>query len=287
MRIIKRFVLTVALMLGCMASFGLPSTQAQDVEISGPLAGAPAVMHLRVYREGRFQVKPAVAMTLQDEFDRAILFGGELNYNIFDFLGVGVWGAYAGIHITTGLTDEVEDKGLSNDRNILSLPDRRLFDDQIGEIQWIAAPQAVFTPLRGKLGIFEELFVDTDFFVFAGVAIVGVEERADVNKIPTCDELTEVCRQSQRERTSRVAIAPTFGVGLSLYFAEFMAMTIEWRGLPFAWNTSGTDESGDPRGDFPDDQIDSDDHLFKFNHLVSLGFAFYLPLDATISHTEN
>jgi len=290
MRIMKRFVLTVTFVLGIVAFFETPSTQAQEVEISGPLAGAPAVMNLRVYREGRFQIKAAAAMTLQDEFDRAILFGGELNYHLFDFLGIGAWGAFAPVHITTGLTDEIQDKGLSNDRNVLSLPDREKFPDQIGQIQWIAAPQATFVPLRGKLGIFEELFVDTDFFVFAGVAFVGLKERGDVAKdvcrAPEPTTADRRCLDTQTNREPRVAIAPTFGVGLSLYLIEALSMTIEWRGLPFAWNRSGTDESGHSRGDFPDGQINSDDWLFTLNHLVSIGFAFHLPLDAKISHTE-
>jgi hypothetical protein len=64
-------------------------------------------------------------------------------------------------------------------------------------------------------------------------------------------------------------------------------MTIEWRALPFAWNTSGTDESGDARGDFPDDVIDDKDHLSHFNHLMTLGFAFYLPTEPSRSHMDD
>jgi hypothetical protein len=290
MRVIKRFVLTVTFVLAIMAFYETPSTQAQDVEISGPLAGAPAVMNLRVYREGRFQIKAQAAMTLQDEFDRAVIFGGELNYHLFDFLGIGAWGGFAPLHISTGLTDEIEEKGLSNDRNVLSLPSRQGFPDQIGKIQWIVAPQATFIPLRGKLGIFEELFVDTDFFVFGGVAFVGLEERDDVARgrcsAPPGTPVSRECINTQTARASRMAIAPTFGVGLSLYFIEALSMTVEWRGLPFAWNASGTDESGHPRGDFPDGQINSDDRLFKLNHLVSIGLAFHIPIDAKISHTE-
>ena len=91
---------------------------------------------------------------------------------------------------------------------------------------------------------------------------------------------------SQSERDSRVAIAPTFGAGLSLYLGNWVAMTLEWRALPFAWNTSGTDESGSSKGDFPDGKIDSDDQLSHFNHMFSLGFAFYLPTEPGLSHMD-
>jgi hypothetical protein len=63
-------------------------------------------------------------------------------------------------------------------------------------------------------------------------------------------------------------------------------MTIEWRGQPFAWNTSGTDESGAPQGDFPDEQVDERDRLSHFNHMITLGFAFYLPTEPGLSHTD-
>ena len=94
------------------------------------------------------------------------------------------------------------------------------------------------------------------------------------------------CRPSQSDKTSRVAMAPTFGVGLSLYMTDFLAMTLEWRALPFAWNTSGTDESGAPQGDFPDEQIDDRDRLSHFNHIMTLGFAFYLPTKPGHSHMD-
>jgi hypothetical protein len=287
-RMMKRFAITMLVALGSMAFLGLPTSLAQEVQISGPLAGAPAVMDLKVYREGRFSIKLAASMTLQDEYDQAVFVGGELAYHIWDFLGIGVWGGFAPdpFHITTSLTDQIKSKGIPGSRNLLSLPTGAKFPDQIGKINWIVAPQVTFIPLRGKLGIFEELFVDTDFYIFAGVAIIGLTERADASSLAGVCANTPVdqaCKNSQTARKSPVTVAPTFGVGLSFFFVDYLSMNLEWRGLPFAWNTSGFDESGSPKGDFPDRKINSDDELFQFNHMISLGFTFYLPLDATIT----
>ena len=41
------------------------SSSAQSLSVEGPLAGAPAVMKLRLYREGRFSVGLASGMTLR------------------------------------------------------------------------------------------------------------------------------------------------------------------------------------------------------------------------------
>jgi len=288
MKKMTHFVLVLMVALSVAATIDLPKAEAQDLEISGPLAGAPAVMRLRIYREGRFQIKAMGAMTLQDEFTRAMLFGGQLTYHITDWLGIGVWGGFAPVQFDTSLTEQIQKKGQTNDRNVLSLPRRQNFPDQIGKIKYIIAPQVVFIPLRGKLGMFESLFVDTDFFVNGGVGIIGVEERADVD-VTTCrgvgDPTFPTCVNSQAQRTSRVAIAPTFGVGLSFYFTDYLAMTWEWRAFPFSWNTSGTDEGGSG-SDFPDGRVNSDDYIFHFNHLASVGFAFYLPTEPELSYYD-
>ena len=267
-----------------------PQARAQEIEVEGPLAGAPAVIGLRVYREMRFQIQLHSSMTLQDEYSRAVMLGGQLMFHPTDWLGIGAWGGFSLAQIDTALTDEVSKKGQTNEVNVLSLPDAGAFSDQLGRIKWVGAPEVQFIPLRGKLGLFEKLFIDTDLYVFGGVAFVNVEERLNVDgscKGAPNSRLTsqiDGCSLTQADRTARVAMAPTFGVGLSLYMTDFLAMTIEWRALPFAWNTSGTDESGSSRGDFPDDAIDENDRLSHFNHMMTLGFAFYLPTEPGHSH---
>ena len=49
---------------------------------------------LRLYREKRIEVAPAASFTLLDEYQRTILFGARLNYNITDWLAIGAWGGY-------------------------------------------------------------------------------------------------------------------------------------------------------------------------------------------------
>jgi hypothetical protein len=107
---------------------------------------------------------------------------------------------------------------------------------------------------------------------------VGVEERADVdNRDGACGD----CLDSQLARASRVAIAPTFGAGLTLFANDWISLAFEWRGIPFAWNTSGTDESSET-GEFPDDIVDSQDRIFHFNHMFVFGVGFYLPASVRV-----
>jgi len=258
---------------------------AQDVQITGPLAGAPAVRRMRIYRDGRLQLKPSVSFSLQDEFSRAIFFGAEANYHFMDWIGVGLAGAFAPVQIDTDLTTEISRNGVVTDRNRLSLPSADGFDQQIATWNWWLAVQAVFIPLRGKLALFQNFFLDTDFFITAGFALAGLEERANV-AAGTCDRLEsgaipEDCLDSQTARSNRIAPTGTFSIGLSVYANDFFGITLEYRAMPFAWNTSGFDnKNSNGNADNPDGRIDSNDRNLQFNQMFTIGFTFYLPTEA-------
>jgi outer membrane beta-barrel protein len=274
-----------------------PKVDAQEVQVTGPLAGAPAVRHMRIYRDGRFQIQPSFGVTINDSYARSMFVGVQLGYHFTDWLGLQAFFNYDVYSPATGLTDQISSRGVTADVNRLSLPSPAGFKDQIGKINYLAGLQATFIPLRGKLSLFQALFVDTDFYLFGGVAFAGVEERADVlhsasapNPCLNARMTTQPCLDTQSARASRMAIAPTFGVGLSMYFTNYMAMTLEYRAFPFKWNTSGTDERGlnkervsDNSGEFPDGQINEADRIFQFNQMFTLGLAFYLPFQGEIT----
>lgn len=283
--------LVALLGIACVSPLLISSqAEAQVIHFKGPLAEAPAVKGLRLYREKRFVLKPHFSFSLQDEYSRTLGIGLTANYHLFDWLGLGFWGMFGAAHITTNLTDEVQAAGQTTERNALSLPSRQRFSDQIGKIQWAFTPQVTWIPLRGKIALFQKFFVDTDFYVFGGGGFVGVEQRADT-AAGTCatapvldasgnptDAESEACIQSQTARTSSLQFAPTFGAGLSAYINDWIGVYLEWRGLPFAWNTGGTDERGeDPRNEFPDGVIDGEDSIFRFNHFVNVGVSFAIP----------
>ena len=271
-----------------------PRAQAQDVEITGPLAGAPAVRRMRIYRDGRFQVQPTFSFTLNDEFVRTMMPGIQIGYHITDWLGLQAFIDYGAVSLDTGLTDQIKQNGQTTDNNRLSLPQAGNFDKQVGQIKFLTGVQATFIPLRGKLSLFQALFVDTDFYLFGGVAFAQVEERADVTTgicaAGSMDFDTDACNDSQIATAKRIQLAPTFGAGLSMYVTDFMGITLEYRAFPFKWNNSGTDEGGtnenrdsDKNGEFPDGRIDDADRFFHFNQMFTLGLAFYLPVRSEVT----
>lgn len=294
-------LMSLALTLGV----GVASqASAQEVQITGPLAGQPAVRHMRVYRAGRFNVMPTLGYTLQDEFARALFVGLEANYHFLDWIGVGIWAAYNPADIDTDLTSQITQTGQTTDRNRLSLPQAGPstgrpdagFSHQIGHIRWAVSAHLIFVPLRGKLSLFQAVFVDTDLYIFAGIALWGIEERASIDAAgaaacATADgtgQSSGACIDTQLARASRVAPAPIFGLGLSLYANSWFGVSLEWRASVFSWNPSGTDESGhdshgQPGSGFPDRVLDGSDSRTTFTHMVQLGFVFNLPPDATVT----
>lgn len=264
------------------------TAQAQEIFLTGPLAGAPAVRQLRLYREGRFELAPNATFTLLDEYQRTILLGLRINYNFTDWLAFGVWGAYGGlIQLPTALSEEIQTVNEQR-RAEPDDPDTQLalrltgnnigpdFTEQLAGIDWVAAPQLTGVPFRGKIALFQSIYIDTDLYFFAGPAFIGLKERGDCEA--NCDE------PATFELASRVAIAPTFGFGLTFYVNKWNALGFEWRGMPFAWNLAGIDVAGDGRDEeFPDTTITGADQQFRFNQMLTVSWNFYLPTEYRIS----
>ncbi len=159
------------LLVGDGLRSGTHSASAQEVQVTGPLADAPAVMRLRLWRENRLQLEPFFAFTFGDDYSRSLIFGGEARYSFLDWLGIGIWGGGSFVHLNTDLTRQVRDKGVTTNRNRLSLPSRENFPDQIGRLDWLAGVDVHFTPFRGKLAMFQKGFVDADLDFFIGPCV--------------------------------------------------------------------------------------------------------------------
>ncbi|MCL2824176.1 MAG: hypothetical protein FWD57_09310 [Polyangiaceae bacterium] len=285
------------------------TASAQEIQLTGPLAGAPAVRELRWHRNKRFEIAPAVSFSLLDEYQRTLFVGARLQYHLTDWLGLGVWGAFGVVNFNTGLTDEIDkvnktrwgtefdrDHSTRIDRNSSILSVGYDFPSQLGKISWVVAPQVTAVPFRGKLAIFEKIFVDTDVYIFAGPAFVGVEERATYSAAqladptksvydPTCIDKPQDCRPIKSyPMATRLAIAPTFGGGITFFTGQWGGIGVEYRAIPFSWNNSGFDsKGGPPDGNGPDFIVDEKDRQLRFNQMITLSFSVFLPTQIKIS----
>jgi hypothetical protein len=286
---------------GCAVLVASATAQAQEIQLTGPLAGAPAVRKLRLHRQKRFEVSPGVAFTLLDEYQRTIMPGLGLTFHPTDWLGLGLWGGF-GLSLPAGLSDEIQTKAIDARRctanpsakacaltavNLTRKANGRtgqFADDQLAKMQWVVAPQITAIPFRGKLALFAQLFLDTDVNIFLGPAFVGLQERAPCGFDDDKKQLKPCSTSFSLE--GRVAVAPTFGLGLNFYPVpvQWLGFGAEWRGLPFSWNTAGFDNhGGGPDEAFPDTAINSADREFRFNSMMIVYVKVAFPTKIKIS----
>ncbi|HET7541619.1 MAG TPA: hypothetical protein VFK05_17215 [Polyangiaceae bacterium] len=277
----KRLVTVLAAALALFAF--TERAEAQQILLTGPLAGAPAVRKLRWHRKQHFEVAPAISFTLLDEFQRTILIGARLNYNFTDWLAFGAWGGFGAIKTTTYLTDQIQEVNaarraapgydISRVKQLTAMNLGPDFEKQLGSMDWVVAPQLTAVPFRGKLALFQSIYMDTDLHFFGGPAFIGLTERKN------CEQCVDNFAMA-----SRVAIAPTFGVGLTFYINKWSAFGWEYRFLPFSWNRGGYDTAGGGKDNkFPDNKITNDDRQFSMNQVMTLSYNIYLPFEYKVS----
>ena len=292
MRTLTSATLAFLTAAGIFAASEKPA-HAQEIVLTGPLKGAPPVERLRLYREGRFEIAPMAAFTLLDEYQHSYLFGGRLTYYFTDWLGVGFWGG-VGVNSDTDLTSQIDQVAPrdtltatnvapcvpSNAKSSASSlcpggASHPTFSDQTAKMTWAVFAQITAVPFRGKLSLFQALFVDTEAYIFAGGGVVGVDERSNCgnagDKFASCTDPNSFALSSQ------IKGAPTFGLGLTFFLNDIVNLGVEYRALPFSWNRGGFDSRGlGPNNNFPDGKVNGDDETFKFNQVIGISVGVML-----------
>jgi hypothetical protein len=71
-----------------------PKRRAHKALLTGPLAGAPVSANSSSTDRGASKSRPP-SFTLLDEYQRQIFVGARINYNLTDWLALGVWGGFS------------------------------------------------------------------------------------------------------------------------------------------------------------------------------------------------
>ncbi len=116
---------------------------AQEIQLTGPLRGAPSLRHRWVWREGRVEVSPILGAAAADPRHPVGLTGIEAVYYPFDEIGFGFFGASALVGGGTA-----------------------------GALRSIASPELVLVPWSGKTAFFHQIYFPFDVHLRAGGARV-------------------------------------------------------------------------------------------------------------------
>jgi outer membrane beta-barrel protein len=311
--------ITIALAFALLTVFGGEKiASAQEILLEGPLAGEPAVRKLVQYRQLRFSAGPQFAYTLLNNYEHNFQIGLRLDFNILEWLSVGAVGYYsfnAPTKLTQYVSDSTDISGQATtpaSSNFPSYGGSANFEDQVALLKGVYLGQISLVPFRGKMSMFEKLFVAIDGYIFLGGGAVQISEREECpySKQTEDNGVIDACGlrsdgTGSIKRVNRVTGTFTAGIGFMAYFNEWFALNLEYRLTPFKWNEGGTDESGragkrwvledgadgpvwvtkyGKAGDYPDGQITKDDRTWNANQSIALGFIFYFPLHPRIAN---
>ena len=261
----RRYPPVLAVLLGVVATSG--QAAAQEIQLTGPLAGAPAVRKLRLIAKGASSSRrPSRSPSSTSTSARSWSAAGSTTTSPTG-LPSACWGAFGAVHTTTGLTDRIQD--VTKTRRATApggeqrFPQRQGLDQQLADapehrqgfqgaagydrLGRLAADHASFRSAASSPSFRRSSSTPTPTSS-AGPAIVGLKERKD------CE--AELLR-SFRPRRARQWPRPS-GSASTFYMGNFISLGLEWRALPFAWNTGGFDtHGGAPDGRFPDNKLDT------------------------------
>ena len=158
------------------------------------------------------------------------------------------------------------------------------FANQTAKLNWELAPQVTFIPFRGKLAIFNKIFVDTDFYLAAGLAFVGIQERQNCGAQrsgPVLRPGVFQLRPGERDHRDVRPRPHVLRCGLLVVRHRVPRAAVQLEPPGFDSRGSGTN------GNFPDGKIDSNDDTFDVQPDGHVGRRVLLPdrSDASASRT--
>ena len=288
-------VLSAALAAGTLAVS--EPAHAQEIVLTGPLKGAPPVKRLRLYRQNRLDISLMANFTLLDEYQHTFLFGGRLTYYFTDWIGVGVWGG-VGVNFGTDLTSQIDNIAPRNQFTATNVAPcvpssatnnpsaqscgmngapKTTFSDQTAKLDWAIVPQVTAVPFRGKLALFQALFVDTEAYLFLGLGVTGFDQRVQCGGGGS----QKACSDPTTFATSSSALfTVSGGLGLTFFVNDLINIGVEYRALVYpadGVNRGGFDSRGlGPGQNFPDGKVNGSDATDHLNHIIGVSVGFML-----------
>lgn len=244
MKTTHRLLITAAL----AALIGLPSTaMAQDLPPAGPIgkqfdkywASKREVrnIHKRLFlKDGRWEFAIGGGIIPNDDFWVYYPLGGKINYYFSEDLALELAGAYM-LRSNSELEEFLESEIYGGDILQVELPQW---------LVWQAGAGALWTPLHGKVGIFDTKLGHFDFGLALGVMVLGTQVKAE--------------GQTEDEAAGRIDVGGNVGATVRFYVADFVAVRIDYR--HYFYNARDADDNS--RG-------------LSFPAEISLSVSFFTP----------
>ena len=253
-----------------------------------PLEGQPAVRHMVELRKLRFEVTPQFITSINQDYRHAFGPGINMQFHITDWLGIGVAGNYT-FNTDTALEDQVRSKLPTGDYVYPGpQPTLQIHDQHVLSISALASAYASITPWHGKFALFSALFANYDFFVNGGIGFVYYTQNNccftdpnHPNGMPNQTDLShgvDVVDPNLQSgaQFAGVKIGGMIGVGVHIFFNDWLALQLELRDYIVGANPGGLDVNGDR-------VLNSADEGPQNNIFFGAGLSFFLPPRAKVS----
>lgn len=252
-----------------------------------PLDGQPAIRHKVEMRKLRFEITPEFITSTNQDYRHAIGFGAILRFHLFDWLAIGVQGGYFPWNPNTPLEDEVRaklpDEGVSPYSYPGPQPTQQIHDQHVLNTKAVASAFLTITPWAGKFALFSAAFASYDFFVDIGGGMVYYTQNncctdptpANLTAMNAPGALPDPNLQSGAQFAG-VRGAGMVGVGVHIYFTDYVGLTLELRDYFAKSNPGGLDTNGDRK-------LNGDDESMQNHIFFGLGVTIMLPPKAKIS----
>jgi outer membrane beta-barrel protein len=272
----------IALLVGCLV--GIPAITQAAQERKSPLADAPAIRKRFELRANRLEVGVGLTQTIGQDFYNALLLNLRLGYHITDWIGVSVSAGL--LNVTPNWRSSFNDQlnstlGAGNAPGDVKTPTPANAAAAENRIGMVILPQVDLVPFTGKFSLFGKLFMNYDFYVLAGPALVNL-----ISKTPTGANLTTECRNDpvfspppmcKASPYTGMKFGGNVGFGMHAFVNNYFAINVEVHNLIYKNNAAGRDVNGN--GD-----VNSFDLQWTYNWMVGLNAVFFLPAHVKVSH---
>lgn len=272
-----------------IATSVLSASPALAEQKKSPLAGQPQIRHKLEMRKNRLELAPQLVFSINQDFRHFIGGGIAVQYHITDWLGLAVSFA-GGAGLDSGLTSNIdgqlvkEGSGMSPQQ---FQPTREQFRAHLGTTNMLLGVYGTLTPFAGKLAMFGAAYARYDLYAIVGFGLMNITNTWDsynnpnkqASNSPACsDPKAMVGADPNLCDPANGGFKPSgnFGVGLHVYFNEWLGLNLELRDYLNATNMGGLDVNGDRK-------LNSDDQTISNNLFVGVGLSVMIPIHAKVS----
>jgi outer membrane beta-barrel protein len=160
---------------------------------------------------GRYEAGPFVGFVANDPFLSVYVAGVDFGYHVTEVFGVEVQGTYAPIRARKPITDQI-------------IEENQVTPD-ISEIQFFANAAIQYSPIYGKVAVFDDGIIMFDVYGVFGTGFVNTID--DLEALQATDEAPAIATESQFHPTLN------YGGGIRVIFNPGLAIRVEGRGLSY------------------------------------------------------